>query len=54
MAPTYKLHYFNITALGEPARYLLAYGNANWEDVRYEQAEWQKVKSSRFFLFELL
>lgn len=47
--PQYKLHYFNLTALGEPIRFLLAYGKADWEDIRYEAAEWEKVKSSMPF-----
>lgn len=48
MAPKYRVHYFNITALGEPIRYLLAYGNLDWEDVRYEPEEWAKAKSSTY------
>lgn len=48
MAPTYKLHYFNLTALGEPTRFLIAYGKANWEDIRYEMEEWPALKPSKF------
>ncbi|KAJ1521788.1 hypothetical protein ONE63_003423 [Megalurothrips usitatus] len=36
MPDKYRLHYFDGTALGEPIRYLLAYGKCNWEDVRYK------------------
>lgn len=38
--PTYKLSYFNITALGEPIRYLLSYGKAPFEDHRVEKEQW--------------
>ncbi|CRL08049.1 CLUMA_CG020869, isoform B [Clunio marinus] len=40
----YKLFYFNITALGEPIRFLLNYGNIKFEDVRIEAADWPKFK----------
>lgn len=53
MAPKYKLHYFNVTALGEPSRYLLAYGKADWEDIRYEMADWEKAKSSEFLSYNV-
>lgn len=46
--PEYKLHYFNITALGEPIRWLLKYGGVEFEDVRYEFDEWAEVKKSEF------
>ncbi|KAE8746461.1 Glutathione-S-transferase S-2-like [Frankliniella occidentalis] len=46
MAPKYKLHYFDLTALGEPIRYLLSYGNLDWEDIRYSYAQWETVKST--------
>uniref|UniRef100_A0A1D1ZBH7 glutathione transferase n=1 Tax=Anthurium amnicola TaxID=1678845 RepID=A0A1D1ZBH7_9ARAE len=49
MAPQYKLHYFDVTALGEPARYILAYGKADWEDIRYSHEQWEKVKSTMPF-----
>jgi len=44
MAPTYKLYYFNIRALAEPIRYLLAYGGITYEDVRVERADWPTLK----------
>nr|QXF31014.1 glutathione S-transferase sigma 1 [Frankliniella occidentalis] len=46
MAPKYVLHYFDLTALGEPIRYLLSYGNINWEDNRYSAAQWETIKST--------
>ncbi|CAH0550583.1 unnamed protein product [Brassicogethes aeneus] len=30
----YKVSYFDITALGEPLRFLCSYGNLDWEDFR--------------------
>jgi prostaglandin-H2 D-isomerase / glutathione transferase len=40
----YKLFYFNITALAEPIRFLLSYGNLDFEDNRIESADWPKFK----------
>lgn len=47
MAPQYKLTYFNLTGLGEPIRYLLSYGNLQFEDNRIEFADWPKIKPSK-------
>ena len=47
MAPKYKLTYFNFTGLGEPIRYMLAYGNQDFEDNRIEMADWPKLKPSK-------
>jgi hypothetical protein len=44
MAPTYKLSYFNVKALGEPIRFLLSYGGVEFEDHRFEGDEWAKLK----------
>lgn len=44
--PTYKLHYFNLKALGEPIRMLFAYGGIEFEDIRVESSEWPALKSS--------
>ncbi|GLG96447.1 Glutathione S-transferase [Gryllus bimaculatus] len=44
MAPTYKLTYFDVMALGEPIRYMLAYGNINFEDKRIPRESWPKLK----------
>lgn len=41
-----KLHYFNITGLGEPIRWILKYGGIEFEDIRYEFEEWPEVKKS--------
>lgn len=44
MAPSYKLTYFDLTALGEPIRFLLKYGNIEFEDVRVKLGDesWEK------------
>lgn len=47
--PVYKLHYFNITGLGEPIRFLLHYGGIDFEDVRYEADDWPEVKKNMPF-----
>ncbi|XP_052124066.1 glutathione S-transferase-like isoform X2 [Frankliniella occidentalis] len=49
MAPKYTLHYFDVTALGEPIRFLFAYGNIKWEDIRYDDDQFEKVKSKMPF-----
>ncbi|XP_022173704.1 glutathione S-transferase-like [Myzus persicae] len=41
---TYKLTYFNFTALGEPIRFLLSYLNIDFEDKRIEVEQWSSVK----------
>lgn len=45
---TYKLTYFNITALAEPIRFLLSYLNIDFEDVRFEREQWPSIKPSKF------
>lgn len=45
--PTFKLYYFNIRALAEPIRFLLAYGGLAYEDVRIEKEDWPKLKPSK-------
>lgn len=42
--PTYTLFYFNLKALAEPLRYLLAYGNLEYDDVRVTRDEWPALK----------
>uniref|UniRef100_A0A6G1SAB0 glutathione transferase n=1 Tax=Aceria tosichella TaxID=561515 RepID=A0A6G1SAB0_9ACAR len=49
MSPKYKLHYFDVTALGEPIRFLLSYGNLDWEDIRYDDAKWAAAKATMPF-----
>lgn len=44
--PHYKITYFNYKALAEPMRFLLAYGNIDFEDVRIEDDDWPALKSS--------
>jgi glutathione S-transferase len=44
MAPTYKLIYFNVKALGEPIRFLLSYGGLEFEDYRLEKEQWPQLK----------
>lgn len=41
----YKLFYFNSKALAEPIRFLLSYGNIQFEDNRIEFADWPKFKN---------
>jgi len=43
--PKFKLTYFNMRWLAEPIRYLLKYVEADFEDNRIEEAEWEKVKA---------
>ncbi|XP_075215228.1 uncharacterized protein LOC142321122 [Lycorma delicatula] len=49
MAPTYKLTYFNITALAEPIRFLLSYLEINFEDNRIESDQWPSIKKNMPF-----
>nr|XP_022915699.1 glutathione S-transferase-like [Onthophagus taurus] len=44
-----KVTYFDITALGEPIRYLLTYGNEKFDDVRIERSKWPELKPSMPF-----
>lgn len=45
---SYTLFYFNVKALAEPLRYLFAYGNLEYEDVRVTRDEWPALKPSKF------
>ncbi|XP_018560946.1 glutathione S-transferase-like isoform X1 [Anoplophora glabripennis] len=49
MAPAYKLTYFDMTALGEPIRFLLSYGGIEFEDNRIQRANWSAFKPSTPF-----
>lgn len=49
MAPTYKLIYFSVKALGEPIRFLLSYGGVEFEDYRFEREQWPQLKPSMPF-----
>lgn len=44
MAPAYKVTYFELTALGEPIRFLLSYGGLEFEDKRIPKGQWPTVK----------
>lgn len=46
--PSYKVTYFNVTALGEPIRMLLAYGGLDFEDSRFEKEQWPEIKESKY------
>nr|WCC58243.1 glutathione S-transferase [Pharsalia antennata] len=49
MAPTYKLTYFDVKALGEPIRFLLSYGGVEFEDNRIQRESWPILKPSTPF-----
>jgi len=44
MAPSYKITYFNVTALAEPSRMILKYANIDFEDDRFEREQWPELK----------
>ena len=44
--PSYKLTYFKGKGIAEPIRYLLAFGNHEYEDIRLEFNETWPAKSS--------
>ena len=48
MPDTYKLTYFPVTALGEPIRFLLAYGDMKYDDYRFERADWPSLKPCKY------
>lgn len=45
--PNYKVIYFNVKALAEPLRFLLSYGNIEFEDIRVSREEWPTLKSCK-------
>jgi prostaglandin-H2 D-isomerase / glutathione transferase len=53
MGPT-KLSYFNVTALGEPIRYLLSYGGIEFEDERHTLESFAAVKDSEFSMLQIV
>jgi len=46
---SYKLTYFNVTALAEPIRFLLSYLNIDFEDYRFERDQWPAIKPTMPF-----
>nr|QVK45135.1 GSTs4 [Pagiophloeus tsushimanus] len=44
MAPKYKLTYFDLTGLGESIRFLLSYGDLEFEDNRISRDTWPTLK----------
>ncbi|KAJ8915851.1 hypothetical protein NQ315_004665 [Exocentrus adspersus] len=49
MAPAYKVTYFDLTALGEPIRFLLSYGGIEFEDNRFQRENWPAIKPNTPF-----
>jgi hypothetical protein len=46
MSSAPKVSYFNITGLGEPVRFMLAYSGVNFIDDRVDRDEWDKSKKA--------
>ena len=49
--PQYKLHYFNLRGRAELARLVLHQAGVEFEDYRFERADWPQLKSSKSLLF---
>lgn len=47
---SYKISYFTFKGLGEPVRFMLAYGNVDFIDNRVEEGDWAALKPSENFL----
>ena len=45
--PQYRLHYFNIRGRAEVARYIMAVGDIEYEDVRFTFEQWPELKKSK-------
>lgn len=45
---SYKVNYFTFKGLGEPVRFMLAYGNVEFVDNRIEWEDWPNLKPSNF------
>ena len=43
---SYKVSYFTFKGLGEPVRFMLAYGNVDFIDNRVEEGDWAALKPS--------
>ena len=46
--PAYKLHYFNLRGRAELARLILNQAGVEFEDIRFERAEWPALKASEY------
>jgi len=44
MAPAFKLTYFPVKALAEPARFIMKYAGIEFEDARFERENWPDIK----------
>ena len=44
---SYKINYFTFKGLGEPVRFMLAYGNVEFVDNRVEFEDWPALKPSK-------
>lgn len=45
---SYKVNYFTFKGLGEPVRFMLAYGNVEFVDNRVEWEDWPNLKPCKF------
>ncbi|VVC36045.1 Thioredoxin-like fold,Glutathione S-transferase, N-terminal,Glutathione S-transferase, C-terminal- [Cinara cedri] len=46
---SYKLTYFDVTALAEPIRFLLSYLEIDFEDNRFQREQWPSIKPTMPF-----
>ena len=44
MSANYRLEYFNVRGIAEPIRWMFAYANQQYEDVRFEKEAWPARK----------
>jgi hypothetical protein len=44
--------YFNITGLGEPVRFMLAYSGVDFDDYRMDKDEWEYKKAGVYILMQ--
>lgn len=49
-AKQFKLTYFPIKALAEPIRFLLKYGEIDFEDHRLDTVNWPTIKDSERYI----
>ena len=49
--PSYKLMYFNGRGRAEASRYLFALAGVEYEDYRFAEGEWPRVKPSQYFQY---